>query len=68
MPYLMPADIQDLLDLARRGGFCCNGVRDYCRTCDEFYWLHAPDCAGWQESEHHGHRLTIIPFVENRGI
>jgi hypothetical protein len=38
---------------------------DYCRTCDEFYWIHQPGCAMY-EPKHEGHRLTIVPFVEVR--
>jgi hypothetical protein len=33
---------------------------DYCRTCDEFYWL---DLDAEREL-HNGHRKTIVPFVE----
>lgn len=48
---------------------CGATVLDYCRTCDEFYWLHpAPGCnCGLHSDENHdGHRLTIVPFVEDR--
>lgn len=38
---------------------------DYCRSCDEFYAIHAPDCPSYRH-KHSGHRLTIVPFVEVR--
>ena len=69
MPLLSAECVQDLLDYAyasssvSRGS--CSNARDYCRTCDEFYFLHDPDCEEYV-SKHHGHRLTIIPFVEER--
>ena len=40
-----------------------SGAFDFCVTCDEFYWIHANGC--WKGSRRHdGHRLTIVPFVE----
>lgn len=51
--------------------YCGASVMDYCRTCDEFYWVHpASGCATGQHrgEEHSGHRLTIVPFVEERGL
>lgn len=38
---------------------------DYCRSCDEFYAIHAPGCPTYHH-KHSGHRLTIVPFVEDR--
>ena len=35
---------------------------DYCCTCDEFYAIHRPSCMMY--TDHDGHRLTIVPFVE----
>jgi hypothetical protein len=40
-------------------------VKDYCRTCDEFYFIHGPDCR-WREWKHDGHRTALTPFVEAR--
>jgi hypothetical protein len=70
MPLLDDAQVQDLLARARTIAFaldCCAGgmVLDYCRTCDQFYGLHSPSC-GMYEDKHEGHRLTIVPFVEER--
>jgi hypothetical protein len=41
-------------------------ARDYCRSCDEFYWIHAPGCKRGEKGKHDGHRLTIVPFVDCR--
>ena len=35
---------------------------DYCCTCDEFYAIHRHGCMRY--TDHDGHRLTIVPFVE----
>jgi hypothetical protein len=69
MPLLDEQHVQELLALAkihRECGECWHlAASDYCRSCDEFYWIHQPGC--WMyEAKHHGHRLTIIPFVEVR--
>lgn len=47
---------------------CGASVLDYCRSCDEFYWVHpASGCqTGLHDKTHYGHRLTIVPFVEER--
>lgn len=69
MPFLSDVAVQDLLELARVHGVCSEcGQRtamDYCRTCDEFYWIHRGGC-GMFTDKHYGHRLTITPFVEDR--
>jgi hypothetical protein len=80
MPFLSDAQVKELLALAAGSapellaiaaihGVCneCGRrtAQDYCRTCDEFYWLHAPGCLMY-EDKHFGHRLTIVPFVEER--
>jgi hypothetical protein len=69
MPLLDDDQVRHLLDEAAMefDQFCCENAqaKDYCRTCDEIYYLHVPGCARY-ESKHHGHRLTIVPFVETR--
>lgn len=69
MPLLSIEHVEDLLRNARRYHQCvvCDHhiAMDYCRTCDEFYWIHQPGCAMF-EDRHYGHRLTIVPFVEER--
>jgi hypothetical protein len=69
MPILEPEHIDHLIALAglhRTCGECGHKVAmDYCRTCDEFYWIHLPGCRMYEE-EHFGHRLTIVPFVHER--
>lgn len=69
MPILDEAHVRQLLDMAEVHGVCNECFRrtamDYCRTCDEFYWLHAPGCLMFT-NKHYGHRLTIVPFVEVR--
>lgn len=55
MPVLDWFGMRELLEHARYD----ERPLDYCRTCDEFYWL--DDAA-----EHDGHRKTIVPFVEDR--
>jgi hypothetical protein len=69
MPFLDDRQARELLANAWRWRpVCCAGgttAKDYCRSCDEFYWLHSPGCPHY-ESKHHGHRLTIVPFVEVR--
>lgn len=78
MPFLDDRQVQELLREAGDqrmlhavglpGTFppCCPGAKDYCRSCDEFYWLHLPDCPRYEGDKHGGHRLTIVPFVEER--
>jgi hypothetical protein len=67
MPLLDTEIIGGLLAIARgqRAPCACGGAftYDYCRSCDEYYWLHSPGCTLY-EPKHHGHRLTIVPFVE----
>ena len=67
MPLLDHQHVQELLLLAEVHGVCneCfqRTTQDYCRTCDEFYWLHRKGCMMF-EDKHYGHRLTIVPFVE----
>ena len=69
MPSLLDSHVRNLLDLAEHHGICneCfqRTAMDYCRSCDEFYWLHAEGCLMY-ESKHYGHRLTIVPYVEDR--
>jgi hypothetical protein len=71
MPFLADEQVQDLLHLAaihRPCGECGQfTAQDYCRSCDEFYWVHAPSCRMY-EPKHGGHRLTIFPFVEVKGV
>jgi hypothetical protein len=70
MPLLDDQHIDELLKLAVIHGICgeCRKqtAYDYCRSCDEFYWIHAPGCR-MHETKHYGHRLTIVPFVEDDG-
>ena len=69
MPFLSDEQVEHQLTLAviHRHCFECghHTAQDYCRTCDEFYWIHQPGCAMYAE-KHQGHRLTIVPFVEDR--
>lgn len=65
MPFLDDDYVRELLAYAQLSGRH-GGAKDYCRTCDEFYWLHDPDDGGGYDSAHDGHRLTIVPFVEDR--
>jgi recombinational DNA repair protein RecR len=69
MPLLSIEHVEDLLKVARQHRACgeCGHrtAMDYCRTCDEFYWIHQPGCAMY-EPKHHGHRLYLAPFVEER--
>ena len=69
MPLLDRDQVADLLALAKIHRQCeaCgqHTAMDYCRSCDEFYWLHQPGCLMYEE-KHFGHRLTIVPFVEVR--
>jgi hypothetical protein len=73
MPFLDQTQVAELLTLARgfldfgwhMPGCDCYVAKDYCRSCDEFYWVHIPGCM-FEEGRHHGHRLTIVPFVEER--
>jgi hypothetical protein len=66
MPLLADESVQWLLEAAELHEKCreCGHrtAMDYCRTCDEFYWIHQPPCAMFTD-KHYGHRLTIIPFV-----
>lgn len=70
VPLLDDYDVARLLKLAvihRACGECGqHAALDYCRSCDEFYWIHQPGCRMYEE-KHFGHRLTIVPFVEVRG-
>ena len=69
MPFLEHQHVQELLALTaihRACQECGHQVGyDYCRSCDAFYWIHLPRCTMY-EDRHHGHRLTIVPFVEIR--
>jgi hypothetical protein len=69
MPLLDNAAVQELIQLAHLHGACgCCGhhtAMDYCRSCDEFYWIHQPGCAMFT-AKHYGHRLYLVPFVELR--
>jgi hypothetical protein len=68
MPLLDNSQIDELVALAHLHGYCgeCghHTAQDYCRTCDEFYWIHAPGCLLFT-SQHYGHRLQLVPFVED---
>jgi hypothetical protein len=68
MPLLNNLMVSNLLTLAhihRQCNECRHDVaQDYCRTCDEWYWIHAPGCTMY--ANHDGHRLYLIPFVEVR--
>lgn len=35
---------------------------DYCRTCEEFYFVHAPGCR-LCVAKHDGHACVLIPYV-----
>jgi hypothetical protein len=69
MPFLSDEMVADLLERAQFNAPCveCRQATayDYCRSCDEFYWIHAAGCQR-REAKHDGHRLTIVPFVERR--
>jgi len=69
MPLLNAEQIAELLMIAEHSRNCMEcghrTAQDYCRSCDEFYWLHKPGCGMFEN--HCGHRLTIVPFVEVRG-
>ncbi|HXA24435.1 MAG TPA: hypothetical protein VNW90_19280 [Acetobacteraceae bacterium] len=73
MPFLEDRQVAELLSMAcsfsgfgwHMPGCDCHVAKDYCRSCDEFYWLHLPGCS-YETDKHHGHRLTIVPFVEER--
>lgn len=69
MPLLSLQQAQELLELAKIHGVCneCfhRTAMDYCRTCDEFYWIHRRGCAMFTD-KHYGHRLTICPYTEER--
>lgn len=59
-----------LAGAVRHCPYCGGGKRDYCRTCDEFYWVHEDGCNAVRAIDklHNGHRLTIVPFVEDRTL
>jgi hypothetical protein len=69
MPFADAAHVAELLEIATMHGPCCAcgqyTAMDYCRSCDEFYWIHQPGCRLY-EAKHFSHRLTIVPFVEGR--
>lgn len=73
MPLLSEEQTAELLALAKIHRHCgeCGrfAARDYCRTCDEFFWHHNPGCQMYEREteDHAGHRCVLIPFVENRG-
>lgn len=67
MPLLDDANVQRLLRLAAVS-LPCQGcgkrkAYDYCRSCDEFYWL---GCRCRHEKDHAGHRTYLVPYVEER--
>lgn len=68
MPLLtdeMNAELLQLAYLHRECGECGHHTaKDYCRSCDEFYWIHRPGCAMYEN--HDGHRRVLVPFVEER--
>jgi len=68
MPFLEDTEVQHLLGQAASMWICneCGRrtAKDYCRSCDRVYWLHQPGCRMYDC--HDGHRLTIVPFVEER--
>jgi hypothetical protein len=70
MPLLSPEQVHELLEMAELHGGCreCGHrtAMEYCRSCDEFFWIHAAGCAMY-EPKHHGHRLTLTPYVEDEG-
>jgi len=75
VPFLDHQHVRELLIDARdaRRSYPCHTVislpclcaRDYCRQCDKFYWIHQAGCEN-EVREHDGHRLTIVPFVEEK--
>lgn len=69
MPLLSVEQVEDLITQARLRRACdrCGHAvaMDYCRSCDEFYWIHAAGCV-MHEPKHFGHRLYLVPFVEMR--
>jgi len=72
MPLLSEEEQNNLIREAKAPSFtftctyCLRSVvKDYCRTCDEFYYLHAANCS-WVDKPHDGHRLTVVPFIEDR--
>ena len=70
MPLLDMTEQRRMLQMAKEQRLVCAqcGERtalDYCRSCDEFYWLHDVRCPK-RANIHGGHRLTIVPFVETR--
>lgn len=68
MPVLDEDGVAHLLEAPMRPCVCGGMHIDYCRTCDEFYWVHATGCPDprYSDKKHGGHRLTIVPFVEER--
>lgn len=68
MPILSDTHVQELLALAYMHRNCAecgqHTAQDYDRTADEFYWIHQPGCTMYEDRG--GHRLTIVPFVEER--
>jgi hypothetical protein len=68
MPLLNNASVDALVELAhmhRECGECGHHTAfDYCRSCDQYYWVHQPGCR--MHEDHGGHRLYLIPFVEVR--
>jgi hypothetical protein len=66
MQLLNHDHVVELLARAQLHGICREcGQRtalDYCCTCDEFYAIHRHGCMMY--TDHDGHRLTIVPFVE----
>jgi hypothetical protein len=69
MPLLDAYRVHELLVLAQAHRRCNDyghkTAMDCCRSCDEYYWIHLPGCAMY-EDKHFGHRLYLMPFVEER--
>lgn len=71
MPALDEEGVQRLLGRPTYNCICGVAKLDYCRTCDQFYWVHRPGCNSRLglsviDKPHDGHRLTLVPFVEDR--
>jgi len=66
--HFLPHDeIRQLVEEARQEWHtvpcqCGPAPVDYCRTCEEFYFIHAPSCRLYVR-EHEGHSCVLIPFV-----
>jgi len=67
MPLLAPEHVARLLGVAQAPNeecpACGRVAPDYCRTCDEFYWIHWRGCPNDETEPHYGHRVYLIPYV-----